>query len=186
MLTVRGAAPADLEQIAALHARARAAHDRLRFPGVPFDEPAERARTRASWNRALTDGDARALCAERHGRVLGAAWYATGTAPGTVTLHQLQVDPAHWGTGIGGALHTACHRAWHTAGCAVASLDVVWHNHRARTFYAALGWRPDPARRPAPDATHLTLTLPVTPPADETPHPPDTPGNTPPPARVVP
>ncbi|BCK72045.1 hypothetical protein Srufu_059980 [Streptomyces libani subsp. rufus] len=43
---------------------------------------------------------------------------------------------------------------------------MLWHNHRARAFYTRLGWRPDPDRRPAPDATHLTLTLDLaTPPA---------------------
>ncbi|MEU9120772.1 GNAT family N-acetyltransferase [Streptomyces sp. NPDC048506] len=115
--------------------------------------------------------DTPTLCAVRHGAVVGVAAYlphastARGDRPRTdrprptVTLHQLHVDPAHWGTGVGHALHIACLRAWRTAGFARAVLDVRWHNHRARTFYGRLGWRPDPDRRPAPDATHLTLAL---------------------------
>lgn len=81
----------------------------------------------------------------------------------TVKLHQFHVDPTHWGTGIGRALHGGCLRAWHTDGFARAVLDVLWHNHRARAFYTGLGWQPDPDRRPAPDATHLTLTLELAP-----------------------
>ena len=61
--------------------------------------------------------------------------------------------------GVGHALHAACLRAWRVAGHTAATLDVLWHNRRARTFYTARGWHPDPSRGPAPDATHLTLTL---------------------------
>ncbi|MEV0372720.1 GNAT family N-acetyltransferase [Streptomyces sp. NPDC050636] len=165
-LQVRAATPADLEAIAALHTRARAAYARNRVPDAPFDAPAEHARRRAAWERVLSR-DTPTLCAVRHGTVIGAASYrarrsgARDAAPGTVELHQLHVDPGHWGTGVGRALHTACLHAWRAAGHSRAVLEVLWHNHRARTFYTGLGWRPDPDRRPAPDATHLTLVLPL-------------------------
>ncbi|MFJ9411910.1 GNAT family N-acetyltransferase [Streptomyces sp. NPDC101393] len=189
-LRVRAATAADLEAIAALHTAARAAYQHGRAPGSPFDTPAEHARLRAAWGRVLDRGDTSALCAERDGTVIGAASYHRGAGshtprppesaepagrqaltPGgaTVTLHQLHVDPGHWGTGVGRALHTACLHAWRTAGCSRAVLDVLWHNHRARAFYAALGWQPDPGRRPAPDATHLTLLLPLVPRTDPPP-----------------
>ncbi|MEU5210545.1 GNAT family N-acetyltransferase [Streptomyces sp. NPDC020742] len=171
---VRAATRADLAAIAALHTGARAAHHRARHPGAPFDTRAEQARCHDAWARCLDRGDTPALCAERHGTVLGAASYLahastargdpprTDPAPAsrpTVALHQLHVDPDHWGTGVGRALHTACLRAWHSAGFTRAVLEVLWHNHRARGFYTRLGWLPDPDRRPTPDATHLTLTL---------------------------
>ncbi|MFD8546941.1 GNAT family N-acetyltransferase [Streptomyces sp. NPDC059649] len=180
-LRIRGATHADLTAIAALHTGARAAYHRARHPGTPFDAPAEQARWHDAWAGVLDRADTPALCAERHGTVIGAACYLphastargnaprTGTARPTVTLHQLHVAPAHWGTGVGRALHTACLRAWRTAGFARAVLDVRWHNHRARAFYDRLGWRPDPDRRPAPDATHLTLALDLTGPAPEAP-----------------
>ncbi|MFG2831589.1 GNAT family N-acetyltransferase [Streptomyces sp. NPDC048434] len=160
-LQVRAATAADLAAIAALDTGARAAAHRARFPDTPFDAPAEHARRHDAWSRVLDRDDTAALCAARHGTVVGAASYRhhDDQHRPAVMLHQLHVDPGHWGTGIGRALHTACLRAWRTAGCSRAVLDVRWHNHRARAFYAGLGWRPDPDRRPAPDATHLTLTL---------------------------
>ncbi|GAA5610363.1 GNAT family N-acetyltransferase [Streptomyces platensis] len=167
-LQVRAATAADLPAIAALHTGARAAYHRARFPDTHFDVVAERARRHDAWLRDLARGDTPALCAARHGTVVGAASYrhrADHHRP-AVTLHQLHVDPHHWGTGVGRALHAACLRAWRAAGFSRAVLDVLWHNHRARAFYTRLGWRPDPDRRPAPDATHLTLWLDLaTPPA---------------------
>ncbi|KUL43074.1 GCN5-related N-acetyltransferase [Streptomyces sp. NRRL F-4489] len=165
---VRPATPADAEPIAALHTAARAAYLRGRVPDAPFDTAAEHARWRDAWTRLLHGDDTPALCAVRDGGVIGAAAYHR-TAPATVQLHQLHVDPAHWGTGAGRALHAACLGAWRAAGFSHAVLDVLWHNHRARAFYARLGWHPDPARRPAPDATHLALTLPLDPPAPAAP-----------------
>ncbi|WP_432145342.1 N-acetyltransferase family protein [Streptomyces sp. bgisy084] len=161
-ILVRPATAADLAAIAALHSGARAAYHRARFPDAPFDVPAERARWHDAWARDLDRGDTPALCATRRGTVVGVASYrhrADDRHRPAVTLHQLHVDPGHWGTGVGLALHHACLRAWHAAGVSRAVLDVLWHNHRARAFYTRLGWRPDPDRRPAPDATHLTLTL---------------------------
>lgn len=162
-LRVRPATAADLEPVAALHTRAHAAYDRARLPGLPFDAPAAHARHRGTWERALAQDTTRVLCAERHGTVLGAACYGPAAAPHTVTLHQLHIDPAHWRTGVGGALHTACRTAWRSAGHHRATLEVLWHNRRARAFYAAHGWHPDPLRAPAPDATHLGLVLSLVP-----------------------
>ncbi|MCK7621945.1 GNAT family N-acetyltransferase [Streptomyces sp. RS10V-4] len=165
---VRPATPADLEPIAALHTAARAAYLRGRVPDAPFDTAAEHARCRDTWTGVLHRADTLALCAVRGGTVIGAAAYRHRVRA-AVQLHQLHVDPAHWGTGAGRALHAACLHAWRTAGCSRAVLDVLWHNHRARAFYARLGWHPDPERRPAPDATHLALTLPLDPPAPAAP-----------------
>ena len=107
---VRAATRADLAAIAALHTGARAASHRARFPDTPFDVPAEHAREHEAWSRVLERGGTPALCAARHGTVVGAASYRhrDGHRRPAVTLHQLHVDPRHWGTGIGRALHTAC------------------------------------------------------------------------------
>ncbi|MGW1840531.1 N-acetyltransferase family protein [Streptomyces sp. NPDC002067] len=158
-LTVRAGGAGDLGPVVALHARARAAYDRARHPGDAPGPDTHRPAADRDWRHALAGPDARMLCAERDGTVVGAACHGPAAAPGTVTLHQLQVDPAHWGTGVGHALHTACLRAWRVAGHTAATLDVVWHNRRARAFYAARGWHPDPSRGPAPDATHIGLAL---------------------------
>ncbi|GAA0440718.1 GNAT family N-acetyltransferase [Streptomyces olivaceiscleroticus] len=164
-LTVRAAATADLDALAALHSRARAQYFRGRLPDTMLDTPAERARWRETWEQALTCPATAVLCADRSGAPVGVAAYRPGTgAPVTdVELSQLHVDPAYWRSGVGSALHDACVAAWHEAGHTTARLQVYWHNRRARDFYARHGWRPDEVRRPAPDATHLSLLLTLTP-----------------------
>ncbi|MFH9422504.1 GNAT family N-acetyltransferase [Streptomyces sp. NPDC017529] len=163
--TVRAATPADLDAIADLHSRARATYYRGRLPDAQPDSPAERDRRRDGWTRALARPDATVLCAERDGTVVGAASYRRedGAPAGTVTLHQLHVDPGCWRGGVGTALHRACVAGWRSAGIATARLEVYWHNSRARAFYTRHGWRPDESRRPVPDDTHLGLVLPLTP-----------------------
>ncbi|MBZ4019250.1 GNAT family N-acetyltransferase [Streptomyces purpurogeneiscleroticus] len=164
-LTVRAAAPRDLDALAALHSGARARYFRGRLPDALLDTPAERARSRETWQQALACPETTVLCAERSGAPVGVAAYRPGkdVPPGGVELSQLHVDPAHWRTGVGSALHDACVSAWHTAGHATARLQVYWHNRRARDFYARHGWRPDEGRRPAPDDTHIGLALTLAP-----------------------
>ncbi|WP_030619123.1 GNAT family N-acetyltransferase [Streptomyces sclerotialus] len=160
-LTVRAAATADLDVLAALHSRARARYFSGRLPDALLDTPAERARWRDTWEQALACPDTAVLCAERSGAPVGVAAYRTGRdAPaGGVELSQLHVDPAHWRSGVGSALHDVCVTAWRAAGHTAARLQVYWHNRRARDFYARHGWQPDDGRRPAPDDTHLSLLL---------------------------
>ncbi|MFD7667249.1 GNAT family N-acetyltransferase [Streptomyces sp. NPDC059788] len=162
---IRNATAADLEAITDLHVRARARYYRGRVPEAQLDDPAGRARWRDGWAHTLARTDATVLCAERDGAVVGVASYRReGGAPaGTVELLQLHVDPDRWRAGIGTALHRACEAGWRSAGAATAHLEVYWHNRPARAFYTRHGWQPDTARRPAPDATHLDLVLPLTP-----------------------
>ncbi|MFI9025814.1 GNAT family N-acetyltransferase [Streptomyces sp. NPDC053560] len=164
-LTVRAAVPGDLDSILALHGRARASYYRGRLPDALLDDPAEQARWREAWAAAVERPDGTVLCAERAGTAVGVASFRReeGALPDGVVLHQLHVDPAHWRSGVGTALHDACVTAWRTAGHATARLQVYWHNRRARDFYARHGWLPDDTRRPAPDATHLGLLLTLTP-----------------------
>ncbi|MEV5594437.1 GNAT family N-acetyltransferase [Streptomyces sp. NPDC052496] len=163
--TVRHATTADLDAMVDLHSRARATYYRGRIPDALLDAPAERERWRAGWQRGLERPDATVLCAERDGAIVGIASYRRedGAPADTVKLFQFHVDPDHWRAGIGTVLHRACVADWQAAGTATAHLEVYWHNQRARAFYTRHGWQPDTSRRPAPDATHLDLILPLSP-----------------------
>ncbi|MER6998407.1 GNAT family N-acetyltransferase [Streptomyces sp. NPDC000410] len=150
---IRPATAADLDAIALLHAEARATYYRGRIPDHLFDSPAEHARTRDGWGRAIARGDV--LCAVRDGKIVGVA--AHRSDDGVLTLTQLHVAPSHWRHGIGSALHTACLTAWRRAGARTARLEVYEHNTRAQAFYAARGWTPDPDGPRA--GAHLVLIL---------------------------
>lgn len=76
------------------------------------------------------------LCADLDG---GLAGFSLVTSDGE--LKQLQVDPAHWGRGVGHALHEAALAELRGAGLGTAHLDVFEGNGRARRFYLAHGWR---------------------------------------------
>ncbi|MER7765075.1 GNAT family N-acetyltransferase [Streptomyces sp. NPDC097619] len=156
MLMIRAAVPADLDRIAELHARARATYYRARLPEEGDRGGTGPARTREPWARAVARGDGGVLCALRAGELAGVA--AFRAVEGAMTLAQLHVDPGHWREGVGRALHDACLDAWRRSGADRVRLEVYVHNHRARSFYAALGWRPGPAPR-RPGATHRELWL---------------------------
>ncbi|MFE2845580.1 GNAT family N-acetyltransferase [Streptomyces scopuliridis] len=158
---IRTAVPDDLDAIAALHAEARATYYRGHLPEDDYDGPAERARTRAGWTRALAgeDPDAAVLCAVDDSGVAGIAAYRP--LEGIMTLTQFHVAPARWRRGIGGALHAACVTAWRRAGAGTARLEVYEHNRRAQSFYARHGWYPDPRHD-----THLVLRFEVPVPTD--------------------
>ncbi|MFG2298182.1 GNAT family N-acetyltransferase [Streptomyces sp. NPDC048603] len=154
---IREALPGDLDAIAALHARARATYYAGRIPEEAYSGAAELARTREGWSRALQGTEGGVLCAEQDGELTGVA--AFRPVDGRMTLTQLHVEPAHWRRGIGAALHESCRGAWVRAGVPRVRLDVYEHNLRAQAFYAAHGWRPDPA---APSGgSHIVLWLTV-------------------------
>jgi ribosomal protein S18 acetylase RimI-like enzyme len=75
----------------------------------------------------------------------------------TVKLFQFHVDPDHWRSGIGTALHTACREQWRADGRRTAVLDVHTDNRRAQAFYTRQGWVPDPEHPPADGDHHLYL-----------------------------
>ncbi|MEU5806815.1 GNAT family N-acetyltransferase [Streptomyces sp. NPDC047718] len=158
---IRAAHPADVDAIAALHARARATYYRGRVPQEAYAGEAELVRSREGWTRAVarTAAEGRVLCAEEDGRLTGVAAFRTA-ADGT-TLTQLHVDPTHWRRGTGAALHAACLDAWRAAGADRVRLEVYEHNLRAQAFYARHGWRPDPDLPRS--GSHLTLWLEVAP-----------------------
>ncbi|MGW6569374.1 N-acetyltransferase family protein [Streptomyces sp. NPDC054975] len=157
---IRHATPDDLDAIAALHLEARSTYYRAHLPATEYAGPEELARSREGWSRAVERGDV--LVAERDGVPAGVAAYSrSDTGDGTVTLTQLHVRPDHWRRGVGTELHTACLDAWRAEGLTEARLLVFEPNERARAFYAARAWTPDPD---APrSGTHLVLRLTLAP-----------------------
>ncbi|MPY40370.1 GNAT family N-acetyltransferase [Streptomyces phyllanthi] len=154
---IRAALPAEAEAIAELHVRARSTYypDGLPEDGIDWVE---------RWQGAIGRPDGQVLCVVEHGRITAIASYRTeqGAPADTVKLFQFHVDPDHWRTGIGTALHTACVERWRADGRSTATLDVHVDNRRAQAFYARQGWTPDPAYPPAEDDHHLFLRFDVT------------------------
>ena len=75
----------------------------------------------------------------------------------TGELYAINVDPDHWGTGIGADLIAAAVEALRVAGFTTAILWVHPDNARARAFYEARDWTPDEVRR---DQEILGVTVP--------------------------
>ncbi|HEX2220967.1 MAG TPA: GNAT family N-acetyltransferase [Candidatus Limnocylindria bacterium] len=140
-LTVRDATPADAPAIARVAAASWRETYRYifepafieRFLGDAYSVAAlEEAARRV----AQRDGS-EFLVAERGGRVVGYLGFGSGRRG--PELFRIYADPAHYGTGVGGALLDELHRR--IAG-RVASylLDVHSRNERGRAFYARNGF----------------------------------------------
>ncbi|WP_435882509.1 GNAT family N-acetyltransferase [Streptomyces umbrinus] len=99
------------------------------------------------------------LCTVHEGRIVAVASFRTaeGAPSDTVQLFQLHVDPAHWRTGLGTALHAECVEQWRADGRRTATLDVHVDNERARDFYTRRGWVPDADNPPLAGDHHLAL-----------------------------
>ncbi len=151
-LVIRTALPAEAEEVAALHRRARATY-------YPAGFPDDGADWLGGWREAIGRADGRVLVAVREGSMAGIASFrrAEGAPAGTVKLFQFHVDPGHWRLGIGTALHAACVEEWRIGGVRTAGLDVHVGNERARGFYGRQGWVPDPEWPVAADDHHLRL-----------------------------
>ncbi|MEU4802683.1 GNAT family N-acetyltransferase [Actinosynnema sp. NPDC023587] len=123
---------ADSPEVVDVHVKARRSY----YAGhLPESELAEwETSVRASGYRFDSPGLVW-LCADVDGVVAGFALVKGDE------LLQVQVAPAFWGRGVGGALHDACVAVWRDAGSTTARLDVFEPNARARRFYAAKGWR---------------------------------------------
>ncbi|MEU5754965.1 GNAT family N-acetyltransferase [Streptomyces sp. NPDC047829] len=149
---IRTVLSAEAETVAALHARTRATY----YPdGLPDDG----TDWVAAWRGAALRADGQVLGAVAGGGLVGIASFrvpADGPAD-TVKLFQFHVDPGHWRSGIGTALHTACVEQWRADGRRTAVLDVHAGNRRARAFYGRQGWVPDPDRPPGDGDHHLFL-----------------------------
>ncbi|MEU5690489.1 GNAT family N-acetyltransferase [Actinosynnema sp. NPDC020468] len=145
-VVVRAPVPEDMAEIAEIHFRARRSYYRGHLPEEEL--AAWEADVRAHGYRLDRHLDRRWRCAEFDGVLVGFS-----LVEGNV-LRQLQVDPAHWGRGVGHALHEECLDLFRAAGVRTARLEVFARNARARRFYAAHGWREVSNTEP----THLLLT----------------------------
>lgn len=148
---IRTVLPAEVADVVALHARARATY-------YPDGLPQDGTDWTASWRGALARPDGRVLCVVEAGRIIGLASFRTPEdAPAdSVKLFQFHVDPEHWRRGVGAALHAACVEEWQADGRRTAVLDVHVDNRRAQAFYRRQGWVPEPA---GPGEHHLRMRL---------------------------
>ncbi|WP_193433581.1 GNAT family N-acetyltransferase [Streptomyces fodineus] len=151
-LVIRTAVSAEAEVIADLHARARSTYYPDGLPQADFDWV-------EAWRGSIERPDGHVLCAVEQGRIAGIASFRTpdGAPAETVKLFQFHVDPGHWRSGIGTALHAACVEEWRADGKRAAVLDVHVDNRRAQAFYTRQGWVPDPGNPPAEGDHHLFL-----------------------------
>lgn len=149
---IRTALPAEAENLAALHARARATYHPDGLPDDGLDWV-------AVWRAAAERADGHVLCVVERGSLVGIASFrvAEGGPADTVRLFQFHVDPDHRHSTTGTALHAACVEQWRADGRRSAVLDVPVGNRSAQAFYARRGWLPDPENPPAEGDHHLCL-----------------------------
>ncbi len=131
-ITIRTPVEADSPAVVEVHVKARRSYYEGYLPEADLAE--WEASARASGYRFDRPGRVW-LCADLDGVVAGFALVAGDE------LLQVQVDPAHWGRGVGGALHDACVDVWRASGVSTGHLEVFERNERARRFYWGRGWR---------------------------------------------
>jgi ribosomal protein S18 acetylase RimI-like enzyme len=150
MVTVRRATLDDCDQLGLVHVRAWQAAYRGCMPEGYLD--GLRAENRSDlWRQTLT-GPIKGhglLVAERDERVVGFAAIGSSTEPGIGELHALNVDPDHWGGGVGRTLLTCAEQDFADSSYREAVLWVLPRNGRARGLYEQAGWRHDGAERTA-------------------------------------
>ncbi|MDN3558161.1 GNAT family N-acetyltransferase [Halomonas maura] len=146
---IRDAGPRDARAIARIHVGAW--HDA--YAGIVPDGYLQRlsaARFTRRWLGSLTATPGGTLVATAPGgRVVG--WVAMGRSrdqdvaeAGEVYAIYLRAE--QWGRGVGRALLAAAERRLAGDGHRLASLWVLEANHRARCFYARVGYVPDGRR----------------------------------------
>ena len=154
MTTVRDADVDDAAGMARVHVRAwQAAYRRGLMPDDYLDSLTVENRT-TTWSesleRPLGPRRARLVGVDDEGAVTG--FILIGPEGGDDDaadgqLFVINVDPDHWGTGVGPALHDAGVQRLRDFGFGRAVLWVHPENERARRFYEARGWRSDDVTR---------------------------------------
>ncbi len=152
----RAPTPEDAKALGAVHVRAwQAAYRGGLMPddyldSLSVEERAERWRT--ALEQPPGSRRSRFVVEDATGTVIG--FILVGPEDGdedstTGELFAINVDPDHWGTGAGRALHDAGVDALAEAGFHRAVLWVHPDNVRARSFYESLGWQSDDVTRQA-------------------------------------
>lgn len=172
---IRAATLEDAEGITRCHVGGWKVHYRGILPDALLDaiDPAERLAARRHALGAGAWPGVRNRVLEEDGVICG--WASTGpcrdedlrapegAGPGGVVLelYAIYLDPDLVGRGYGRALMTHCLAEARAAGHQEMVMWVLTGNERARRFYAAAGFRPDPRVEPAPfhdtGATKLRL-----------------------------
>jgi GNAT superfamily N-acetyltransferase len=149
---LRPATVADVDAIATMHLRSATVGFRSIFP------PEAPKPTHASlvdiW-RAQLEADEYSVTTvcERNGAIIGAtATCEDAQVAGLGHLARLYVDPDEWGTGVGTVLYRSAVQTLRATGFGRASLWVLEHNTRARTWYERLGWQLVPGTTPTWEA----------------------------------
>lgn len=105
-------------------------------------------RREAKWRENLCDSPAATRVAVDNGCIVG--WISTGpcrdddATPDAGELFAMYLHPDHWRRGIGQSLWDAGRASLIAAGFRTATLWVLTGNDRARRFYEANGFSPDP------------------------------------------
>lgn len=146
--SIRQARIGDLDAIAGLHARSRAAYHRGFVPGEELTDPGLAADHRTAFGRYLASAAHTVLYASHRGLLAGFAVIGPCVIPDpdaqiTTELHSLYVDPSRFRQCIGTRLHDACVQVWQGRQASAARLWVMDYNQRARAFYTSQGWKPD-------------------------------------------
>ena len=143
-VTIREASAEDCERLGEVHVRAWQVAYRSVMPDAYLDslDPSERE---DMWRRVIDrDGSDGLLVATSGGEPVGFASFgpAREQPAGTGELYALNLDPDHWGRGIGRQLlREATSRL--SSGFGDLILWVVPENVRARTLYESEGWSAD-------------------------------------------
>jgi ribosomal protein S18 acetylase RimI-like enzyme len=152
-VSIRQACAQDLDTIADVHARSRAAYHGGFVPEEELTDPARADHHRIAFGRYLASADHTVLCAS-HGdllagfAVIGPCIIPDPDAQITTELHSIYVDPSWFRERIGTKLHDACLQAWQGRQASAARLWVMDYNRRARAFYTSQGWEPDGHHHP--------------------------------------
>lgn len=149
-ITVRAAVTEDAGAVLDLHVRARSTV----YRGFLDEDELDRDNRRevADYERMIAREDRAVRCAEIDGRlvgfvVVGPPYYPDPDPTVGGELYQIQVDPEHFGRGIGTRLHAAALEVWR--GTTKAARLWAWEfNERGRRFYLRHGWEHDGHCRP--------------------------------------
>ena len=154
---IRPAEPRDATALARVHARSWPATYRGLIPDDVIAGVVAQEAIRAERFRALIanpDSGRRGWVATDHGTVIGLAFSGPSrdadASPGTAEIDAIYLDPDALRQGIGRQLMATVTADLRDRGFATATLWVLDANASARSFYAALGWRPDGATKSEP------------------------------------